>query len=520
MSPLKLTLGLVLSLSLVACGGGSTSQPPPVAQQPQTDIKIFAPASLELEKGSDSSFNLSVTTTGLPANQPYEVNIIFPTTTALSVVSIMPKNGVQYITLRADEQASDGSFGGIITVKSGTTTVTTPISITIKSKVTGSYYASFGENGLALLDLPTGATINSATNVAVDAQGRILALGFTQLSRGTDTAFTVTRFLNSGSLDKSFGNNGSVLFNPTDNREVGSKIYATPKGDVLILGYHNGVFGVVRLLENGKVDPSSAPLGTVASYGYGDSFSSSQGPDGKIFVALYSMLENHFVILRLNADGSLDSTFVANGFTVKSNVFQTSFKIVSLSNGDAIIAANEYNADRNILLTKFKASRELDQGFGSNGQISIDLGSNDDTLSSFTVDSQDRVLIQGKTKNLDTVLLKFTKDGDLVTSFGQNGKIILTEDQDVFLNSAMSKGDDVVLYNAFTTKESAALKIAADGKLNRFTFKYPQGLEKGTTDLYEIIWSEKLNRFIGFGNLDNHNIDPSTSRGAVYTFSP
>lgn len=519
-----MTLGVCLSLSLVACGGGSA--PAPIIQQPttpvQSEIKVKAPDSLIVEAGSESNFEIYVNEpTGGPAAS-YDISVVFPEASGVNIIKTSPadSNGRRVLTIRVDEKALEGNVQGTLSVKLGTSSKTVPITVLIKAKTAGSYFSSFGQGGLAALELPSGAVINYAADVSIDQQGRLLVLGYTQLSRGTDTAFTVTRFLSTGALDTTYGTNGSVLVNPTDNEEWAQRIFVAPDGRVLVFGFYSAKFGVMRLAENGAVDSSFGTNGILTlNTGYFPQFAAAQDDQGRVVLALVSNVSESGYLTRFNSDGTLDNSFSSSGFAHNSTYSQA-IGIQILSTGEAILATVKIGDNQDILLRKFKANGSLDQNFGSQGQISIDLGSSQDTLSGIVINPQDKIFVLGRTKNLNPVLVKLAADGVRSASFGTNGQIVFPDDADVVFDSLLWNGTDVVIYDSYTTIQVAAAKVSDSGNISRLTFTRPLATNDGRTTLTKILWNQQLKRYIGYGDLENYNSNPSSSRGAIYTFSP
>ncbi|WP_144012461.1 hypothetical protein [Deinococcus sp. LM3] len=195
----KTTLAVCLALSLSACGGGSSPEPTPPAP-PQADIQFNFPTSIEIARGGDASFAVSLMQNNNNAPSLFELEIVMENGSGIEVVNIAPKDssGRRLVTLRATDKANLGIVRGTISARIGDLVKNLPIMVSIKPAVSGLYNSSFGSNGLAALPIPSGAISNAASDITFDTRGRVLALGYTQLSRGTDIAFTISRFSESG----------------------------------------------------------------------------------------------------------------------------------------------------------------------------------------------------------------------------------------------------------------------------------------------------------------------------------
>ncbi|HYC81388.1 MAG TPA: hypothetical protein VEB65_06350, partial [Solirubrobacterales bacterium] len=114
------------------------------------------------------------------------------------------------------------------------------------SAAEGDLDASFGEGGVVSTSL---ATSVEANDVALDREGRVVAVG------NTAGDFALTRDLEDGDLDTSFGGDGSVTTSFVgEARAMSAAVDAS--GRIVVGGGIDGDFGVVRYLPNGQLDPS------------------------------------------------------------------------------------------------------------------------------------------------------------------------------------------------------------------------------------------------------------------------
>jgi uncharacterized delta-60 repeat protein len=126
------------------------------------------------------------------------------------------------------------------------------------------------------------------------------------------------RLLSFGALDPSFGAGGKVL---TDFNGGASSGYAmaVSGGKTLVAGTLNGDFVVARYNANGSLDTTFGPSHTgYATVDFGsdadEAYAITVQPDGRIVLAGQTNRGASFydfAVARLNADGSLDTTFGA-----------------------------------------------------------------------------------------------------------------------------------------------------------------------------------------------------------------
>lgn len=122
--------------------------------------------------------------------------------------------------------------------------------------------ASFGNNGVTLIDFVGGA--DSATALAVAPDGKIVVAGPIQGSR---YIWGVARLTPTGQLDNSFGGGGKAYVDFNDSNGVNA-VVVQPDKKIILGGYFSGDFFLQRLLENGERDPSFGING--GGYNYTD----------------------------------------------------------------------------------------------------------------------------------------------------------------------------------------------------------------------------------------------------------
>lgn len=125
---------------------------------------------------------------------------------------------------------------------------------------------AFGTCGTTVIDVAGLDNVGLGTQgLALDAQGRVLLAGTG--GAALDTDMTVLRLLESGEVDRAFGNQGTagITVTPGDH---GSAVLVQPDGKVVIAGRlttigNEPVALVGRLLENGQVDTAFGTGGHV-----------------------------------------------------------------------------------------------------------------------------------------------------------------------------------------------------------------------------------------------------------------
>ena len=173
----------------------------------------------------------------------------------------------------------------------------------------GSLDTSFGTNG------STTASMSGIFSIALLLDGRIVAAGTT--GADSSASMTISRLNPNGSLDTSFGNSGVVMHHPTLSDQTWF-VKVRYDGQIFI-GGHSSVVENSSLARFAQFN-SNGTLGTSVQYNEQNAFwNMTFQPDGKSLVvgASFNPLSG-FTIRRYFGVGPKDATFGSNGVvTVK-----------------------------------------------------------------------------------------------------------------------------------------------------------------------------------------------------------
>ncbi|HXS80474.1 MAG TPA: putative Ig domain-containing protein [Gammaproteobacteria bacterium] len=210
----------------------------------------------------------------------------------------------------------------------------------------GSFDSSFGGDGIVTTDigpgiggfppslLPAGIPFESGQALAIQADGRIVVAGFGPSPAGrTDVA--LVRYNSDGSLDTTFGTGGVVTTAvsapvATVDRAVGVALQADGRivvSAAVVTADRGGDIGVLRYSSDGTLDATFGSDGIVTvAISSGMNLDQANGvaiqADGRIVVGATTNFGSvastslDFAAVRLNADGSLDTTFGGIGSPV------------------------------------------------------------------------------------------------------------------------------------------------------------------------------------------------------------
>jgi uncharacterized delta-60 repeat protein len=299
----------------------------------------------------------------------------------------------------------------------------------------GSPDPSFGSHGLT--------SIGSNTRLfgtGVQSDGKVVAVG-----QSVGSNLIVARFTTSGALDSSFG--GGVVTGPATGAPVsgsiGRAVAIQPDGKIVAVGSSGSGSGGVGLLverfnANGSPDSSFGKGGAVnlLTSSLADGYSVAIQPDGKILAGGAADetgsdgYEPRVVVVRLNSNGSLDSTFGSGGVDVLDLGPISAARGLALAPGGKIAIAGSIQVGLQVpegYVARLTSSGALDTGFHGTGYYTQQFsraGANS-VFYSVAVQSDGKIVAGGAAVNgttgADAVVARFTSSGSLDSSFGSGG---------------------------------------------------------------------------------------------------
>jgi uncharacterized delta-60 repeat protein len=371
-----------------------------------------------------------------------------------------------------------------VVLASAAACVTLPASV---HAATVGFDPAFGSGGPVLTSLgtPIGSADARANGVVHLADGRLVLGGYAR--DGRNNKFALARYNADGSLDTSFGSNGSVLTQVGLGEGSDDELKALavqPDGKLVGAGFAatgQSQFALARYNADGSLDttfnphgaPGTGTPGTVlTSLGNASVARASSlvlQPDGKMVVAGFARVSatSEFALARYNPDGSLDTTFGTGG-KVLTPIGAGGFAAVRslvLQAGGTIVAAGIASADHDkFALARYKPDGSLDSTFGSSGIVLTQVGQGDALLNALITDDSGRLVAAGSALDAqgnDFALARYTANGSLDASFGTGGKVLTPVG-----------ADHGAAASALTTDAGRLVAggVATDGGVSQFAF--------------------------------------------------
>ncbi|HYF34382.1 MAG TPA: hypothetical protein VD994_03750, partial [Prosthecobacter sp.] len=146
--------------------------------------------------------------------------------------------------------------------------------------------------------------------------------------------------------------------------------------------------------------------------------------DGKILVA--GDASGSVVVVRFLATGALDSSFTVTSTFVGTNAQVTAMAV--LSDGRCLVAANALrsgNSDNDGHVLRFTASGNVDSSFASSGRFTYG-GSGEQTVAGVVVLPDGKILHAGTANGQDMYVARLTPAGSMDTTFRSTGRTLIS----------------------------------------------------------------------------------------------
>jgi uncharacterized delta-60 repeat protein len=245
-----------------------------------------------------------------------------------------------------------------------------------------------------------------------------------------------------GSLDLSFDNDGKVVTDIGSGNDYGWSAAIQIDGKIVVAGNidngSNRDFALVRYNADGSLDNTFDSDGKVTTViGSGNDYGNSVAIqcDGKIVVAGSSNngSDDDFALVRYNTDGSLDNTFDSDGkvTTDFGSTDESGYSVAIQSDGKIVVAGGIFNGSNNdFALVRYNADGSLDNSFDSDGKVTTAIGSSYDYGHSVAMQSDGKIVVAGSSNDgpgnnpFDYfALVRYNADGSLDNTFDSDGKV-------------------------------------------------------------------------------------------------
>lgn len=334
----------------------------------------------------------------------------------------------------------------------------------------GSLDVSFGNNGILKLDL--GSDFDSGNSIAIQADGKIICGGTSKIQGGKD--FALVRLNEDGTLDESFGSSGISTTDFNISLETLRAIALRDDGKIISIGRGGSdIFDFAITCHNadGTIDTNFGDNGRVIT----DIDLTLDYPSSVIMLDENKFLvaggadypgfdtdeDSDFAVVKYNQDGSLDQSFGSEG-KVMSDIDNNSLdaiKAIELLPDGKIVAVgytdNDNGEDDNFAIVRYHADGNIDTSFGTNGIVIVDFDNKFDLPNDLAIQPDGKIVIVGYSKLLpltEFAIIRLLGNGEIDHSFGEAGKQLISFNSSP-LNQATSvaiQKDDKIVISGFS----------------------------------------------------------------------
>jgi uncharacterized delta-60 repeat protein len=284
---------------------------------------------------------------------------------------------------------------------------------------------------------------DSGRAIAVQLDGKVVVAGVC----APNTYYAcVARYNTNGTLDTSFNGTGTTTFPITggDPNFQATAIGLSPYGHILVVtGCRNASnvdqFCAIRFSSNGSVDTGFGTNGLVrTAFATTGNYPSSVVYQSSGRFILGGRCGGKFCATRYTENGAaIDTSFGGNGVitsvvTVTGQSDRESFTMAIDILDRVLLAGTCFVNSRAVFcVSRYSKDGAIDTSFGSSGLVAADLFTGSSYAYGIALQEDFKILLTGKTFNTiagvtlqDYATVRYTIDGAVDTSFGNNGAVI------------------------------------------------------------------------------------------------
>ena len=302
---------------------------------------------------------------------------------------------------------------------------------------------SFGNGGLVTTAISGPTSSDTVLALVMLPDGRAVAAGSTNVNLA-NTYMAAARYLTTGALDTTFGGDGLLTvpftFPPpsSDSYAEARAAVLQPDGRLVLVGHAATSFpsqsyiALVRLNADGSFDTSFGTGGRVMTPMQGGATAGLLQPDGRIIAV--GQAGGSITAARYNPDGSLDPAFGNGGTLVVPLAGFFEIQDATLQpDGKLVIAGTLPSSpflSRDFALVRLLPNGALDTSFSGDGLATADFGGIE-TGNSVIVLGDGRLVLAGSRGTAlpntvtDFAITRYLPDGTVDTTFGTGGLALL-----------------------------------------------------------------------------------------------
>lgn len=296
-----------------------------------------------------------------------------------------------------------------------------------------------------------------------------------------------------GALDTTFDGDGILTTDIGGGNNFAQAVALQPDGKIVAAGssrdtVNSDDFAVVRYNPDGTLDNTfdgdGIATANIAAANSDAAFAVTIQPDGKILLAgqTFNGSLTKIAVVRLNANGSPDTTFDGDGIVVTSiGSGSEQVRAIALQNdGKIVVAGQTFNgANNDIAVLRYNSNGSLDATFdgisgNGNGIVTTAIGAATDTGYGVVIQPDGKIVVAGfyfSGTNNDVAVLRYDANGVLDASFDADGIVTAaagTNTDEAFAVALQTDGKIVIAgcTNSGTPNDFLIMRFNTNGSLD------------------------------------------------------
>jgi uncharacterized delta-60 repeat protein len=320
---------------------------------------------------------------------------------------------------------------------------------------------TFGNDGRVITNLSPGDDV--ALDVAIQPDGKIVTVGRSGNGNG---AFALIRYGPKGRLDPTFGGDGVVTTDFTDQGDFAAGVALQDDGKIVAVGRADSAFAVARYRPGGVLDQTFKGDGTVTTeltVQRDGAASVAIQPDGKLVVVGSAGVkavehdDSFWGIARYTTTGILDPTFSDDGTLVQqvTNFGDLAFDVAIRPGGDIDVAGTSgvggYDPDAKMVVMQLLPDGSRDFSFSNDSFAVENPTSRPDYPNAIALQGDGKIVIAGTSVSINSccmsrgVVVRFTAAGAADDTFNFDGTVLTTSSQAQSVNDMLLQPDGKIV---------------------------------------------------------------------------
>ena len=279
----------------------------------------------------------------------------------------------------------------------------------VRYNADGTLDTTFGVGRTGIVTYPLGSPTNDEGKILLQPDGKIVFIGTRGIAPQVERQY-ITRLNSDGSFDTNFGTDGFVTTDFGENVARGYDGTILPNGKILVYGWTsnfqltNAKAAIAKYNADGTLDTTFNTTGKVVTGLDNLSLATYTGfvqPDGKIVMTGRTLAEPEIgIVLRYNADGTLDNTFRGTGIVaINAGNARVATTDALYANGKIVasgwIGSQTPPANFDFLTVRFNLDGTLDSTFGNGGAVITAITPRDDQIFGIMLQPNGQVVAGG-----------------------------------------------------------------------------------------------------------------------------